>query len=59
MEAAGTEGQTNPSTDFLTKFQESSITQKRMVGTLLSSHGDQIMPLFPPIFPSLKGGQDQ
>ena len=29
MEAAGTEGQTNPSADFLTKFQESSITQKK------------------------------
>ena len=29
MEVAGTEGQTIPSADFLTKFQESSITQNK------------------------------
>jgi len=56
MEAAVTEGQTNPRADFLTKLLKSSITQEKDGGTLSSSHGNRIMLLFPPILPSLRGG---
>jgi len=50
MEAAGIEGQTNPTVDFLSKFQESSITQEKDGGYTVKFPWKQDHPPLPTNF---------